>query len=139
MQTIGERIRTRRKDLRISVEELARAAELRPSTLYDLERGNSRSTTKLHLIAARLRVDVHWLEHGGTMTALPAAAAHANTIHGLAISPEAARLAAEWEKLEEPARTQIRVMVESLVAAQVRKKRRKLGSKTAISGIGRME
>ena len=132
MQTIGERIKKRRKELAISVEELARAAELRPTTLYDLERGNSRSTTKLHLIAAKLRVDVHWLEHGGTMQAVPAiVSALPATVHGYAISPEAARLAAEWEKLEEPARSQIQTMIESLVAAQVRSKRAKSTRPTA--------
>lgn len=34
-------------------------------------------------------------------------------------SVEAARFAAEWDKLHEPARTQIQVMVEALVAAQI--------------------
>lgn len=32
---------------------------------------------------------------------------------------EAARLAAEWDKLREPARTQIQVMIEALVAQQI--------------------
>ena len=128
METIGDRIRKRRKELGISVEELAKAAELRPTTLYDLERSHSKSTTKLHLIAARLTVDVRWLEVGGPMVATEHASRHGvrdapPTIHGYAISSEGAALGAEWDKLDEPMRTQVYTMIHSLVAEQVRMKR----------------
>lgn len=48
----------------MKVPELAKKAHLAPTTLYDLERGDSDSTTKLHLIAAALQINVHWLETG---------------------------------------------------------------------------
>ena len=98
METIGDRIRKRRKELGISVEELAKAAELRPTTLYDLERSHSKSSTKLHLIARRLHVDVRWLEVGGAMITIEGGLALGSerggvrdkptTIHGYAISSE---------------------------------------------------
>jgi len=48
----------------MTVEHLAERVGLRPSTIYDLERGDSKSTKKLHVIAAVLRVNVHYLEYG---------------------------------------------------------------------------
>lgn len=48
----------------MTVEHLAERVGLRPSTIYDLERGDSKSTKKLHVIAAVLRVNVHYLEAG---------------------------------------------------------------------------
>lgn len=64
LMTIGERIKKRREDCRMSVRTLARKAEIAPTTLYDLERGDSRSTTKLHLIADVLGVTTRYLETG---------------------------------------------------------------------------
>jgi len=48
----------------MSVRELAKKAKLAESTIYDLERGDSQSTTKLHLIADATGVRVQWLETG---------------------------------------------------------------------------
>lgn len=62
--TIGERIRSRREKLGIDRDDLAAAAGLTYSTIADLENGRSRSTTKLHLIAARLMTNTKWLETG---------------------------------------------------------------------------
>lgn len=62
--TIGGRIREWREKRGMTVSELARLSTLASSTLYDLERGSSKTTTKLHLIAAALRVNVHYLETG---------------------------------------------------------------------------
>ncbi len=63
---IGQRIRAARlaHEPQISVAKLAHAVGMAPSTLYDLERGDSESTTKLHLIAEFLGVRVLWLETG---------------------------------------------------------------------------
>lgn len=63
-ETIGDRVRKWRAVRDISVETLARKTGLRPSTLYDLESGRSKSTTKLHRIAVELRVAVSYLESG---------------------------------------------------------------------------
>lgn len=62
--TIGARIKEARTSAGISVAELASAAGLKPTTIYDLERGDSDSTTKLHLIADFLKVHAKWLETG---------------------------------------------------------------------------
>lgn len=62
--TIGDRIKEWREKRKMTVEHLAERVGLRPSTIYDLERGDSKSTKKLHVIAAVLRVNVHYLEYG---------------------------------------------------------------------------
>lgn len=62
--SIGQRIQERRQALKMSVIELARRAGLKPSTIYDLERGDSKSTTKLHRIAIVLKCSLNWLESG---------------------------------------------------------------------------
>ncbi|OOG61423.1 hypothetical protein B0E46_15705 [Rhodanobacter sp. B04] len=64
MNTIGDRIRERRLELGMSVEVLAKAVGLKPTTLYDLERGDSKSTTKLHRFADELGLNADWLETG---------------------------------------------------------------------------
>lgn len=65
--TIGERIKARRIARGLSVKEIARASGLAVSTLYDIERGDQRSTTKLHLIADALGTTPAELEHGGPL------------------------------------------------------------------------
>lgn len=45
----GERIKRRRKELGMTAQDLADAAGIARTTLYDLERGDSKSTTKLHI------------------------------------------------------------------------------------------
>lgn len=62
--TIGDRIKEQREHLEISVAALAKSVGMAASTLYDLERGDSQSTTKLHLIAEELGVQGRWLETG---------------------------------------------------------------------------
>jgi len=62
--TIGDRVKEWREKRKMTVEHLAQRVGLRPSTIYDLERGDSKSTKKLHVIAAVLRVNVHYLEAG---------------------------------------------------------------------------
>lgn len=62
--TTGQRIKERRMELGMSVARLAKLAGIAPTTLYDLERSDSKSTTKLHRIAAVLKVHAEWLETG---------------------------------------------------------------------------
>lgn len=66
MDTIGERVRYAREhaDPKISRAELAKSVGIAYSTLSDLELGESKSTTVLHRIAARLGVRIQWLETG---------------------------------------------------------------------------
>lgn len=64
MSSIGQRIRARREEKNLEVSELAARVGLAPSTIYGLEGGASKSTTKLHRIAEVLDANVHWLETG---------------------------------------------------------------------------
>lgn len=140
MDTIGERIKTRRKEIGMSVEALARAAGIGASTIYDLQRGDMRTTTRLHHVAAALGVTVAWLEsgRGPRLTAASVASGEARapyTVHGMLMTPEAARVAQEWEKLDEPMRTQVALIIESLVATQIRAARRKPAGATAAKDL----
>lgn len=62
--TIGERIKGWREARKLTVEQLAAKVGLRPTTIYDLERGDSKSTKRLHVIADVLKVNVNYLETG---------------------------------------------------------------------------
>lgn len=62
--TIGERIKEIRLLRGIKVPELASRTGLAASTIYDLERGDSDSTTKLHRIADELGTYTAYLEEG---------------------------------------------------------------------------
>lgn len=125
MPSAGPRIKQCRKAAKMSVAELARRSGIAPTTLYDLERGESRSTTKLHRIAAVLQVNVTWLETGKGNPETSGMPTEATTLHGIAISEAGAHVGAEWDKLREPLRTQIQQLIETLVAGQKRGERRK--------------
>jgi hypothetical protein len=71
-------------------------------------------------VESRLRLAPGWLDDEGT-----AKPREATTLYGIAISREGAAVGAEWEKLQEPLRTQIQVLIETLVAKQVRGARKK--------------
>jgi transcriptional regulator with XRE-family HTH domain len=131
MDIVGNRIRLRRQELQMKVAELARVAGIASSTLYDLERGDMRTTTKLHRIAAALGLSIEWLESGrGSRLSQPLSKVSEPraqySVHGLMMTPETARVAQEWEKLDEPMRAQVALIIESLVATQIRATRRKL-------------
>lgn len=140
MDTIGERIKARRKEIGMSVDALARAAGIGASTIYDLQRGDMRTTTRLHHVADALGVSVAWLETGrGPRVPSPTQRvsdqrAH-YSVHGFMLTPEAARVAQEWEKLDEPMRTQVALIIESLVATQIRAARRKPAGATAAKDL----
>lgn len=111
----------------ISVVALAKVTGIAPPTLYELERGDMRGSTKMHRICAALGLNPEWVETGVGPRLASVSGVRENSpfaVHGVMLTPEAAHFAAEWEKLEEPAKSQIAVMVESLVAAQVRAKRK---------------
>lgn len=61
---IGVRIKQARELRGVTVKELAAAVGLGASTLYDIERGDQESTTKLGAIAEYLDVRYPWLERG---------------------------------------------------------------------------
>lgn len=133
--SIGSRLKGRRKELRLSVAEVADAVGMAHSTLYDIERGDQESSTKLHLLCAFLGLNPKWVEteRGPRLAERPdvgtthkvAEAAARYTLHGMQITPEETELGIEWGKLEEPLRSAIKQQIYLLVAEQVRRKRRK--------------
>lgn len=62
-ETTGARIRYARKERGMSVSELAKRAGIAPSTLYDLERGDSKGSARLHAIARILGYSADWLDN----------------------------------------------------------------------------
>lgn len=60
--TIGQRVRWWREHRGVSRKDLAKAVSLGYSTLADLENDEQDTTSKLHLIAAQLRLNPHYLE-----------------------------------------------------------------------------
>jgi transcriptional regulator with XRE-family HTH domain len=129
--TIGQRLKDRRLELRLSVASVAHTVGMAPSTLYDVERGDQTSSTKLHLLCDLLGLNAHWVEtgRGPRLAAQDARKSHDSTprqtLHGVPITAEEVELGVEWGKLEEPVRSAIRQQVMLLVAEQVRRKRRK--------------
>ena len=125
MKTIGDRIRATRRRMSVSVKDLARLTGLAASTIYDIENGHQTSSTKLHLIAKHLGLNVQWLEDGTGPSAgtAPPVVSDALVVHGLQLTVEAARLGQEWLKLEEPTRSAIALTIYSMVAAQIKTNR----------------
>lgn len=134
--TIGSRLKSRRKELKLQVAEVARAVGMAPSTLYDIERGDQASSTKLHLLCAFLGLNPRWVETERGPRLAEAATRISEvrkvaetvgryTLHGMQITPEEAELGVEWGKLDEPLRGAIRQQVYLAVADQVRRRRRK--------------
>jgi transcriptional regulator with XRE-family HTH domain len=123
--TIGDRIRLRRKQLKRTQGDVAKASGLATSTISDLENHYQDSTTEIHSVAATLGVRVEWLATGEEPM-LPTAGVRqeAPRYHGVLVSEEGARLGAEWDKIEgEEYRKLARELIESLVAAQKREAR----------------
>ncbi len=132
--SIGSRLKARREELNISVAAAAKAVGVAASTMYDLERGDQVSTTKLHLLCALYGLHPKFVEAGkgprligdDTRKDSPqriAEPAERYTLHRMQISPDEVEFGIEWGKLDEPARSLIRQQVMLLVANQVRKKR----------------
>ncbi len=106
-----------------------------PSTIYDLERGDQASTTKLHLLCALYGLRPKFVESGkGPRLATEPLATdsplriaeptHRYTLHGMQITEEEVQCGIEWGKLDEPARTFFRDQIMLTVAEQIRRKRK---------------
>lgn len=122
----GERLRARRRELGVSVAELARSAGLKPSTLYDLERGDSRTSRQLYKLCHALGLNISWVETGsGERLARgnPRENGLEIIIGGERITPETARLAAQIERLDEIVRDHVKGMVEKLAQAEKNEKK----------------
>jgi transcriptional regulator with XRE-family HTH domain len=130
----GERIRRRREHLEWKVPFVAKKAGVAPSTLYEIENGRMRSSTRLHAICKVLGLRIEYVESGELPELAAdeprgkyriADAAPTYTFHGVQITPDEVEVGVEWGKLDEPARSLVRQQVLLMVAEQVRAKRRK--------------
>lgn len=103
---IGARIRAERQRKKIGPAEFAKRVGLAKSTLMDLERGESKSSTKLHKIATELNVTPVWLETGrgpkhpegfsaGGSGAELSPTVHSSPSHG--VRPDPAMLASAYQ------------------------------------------
>jgi transcriptional regulator with XRE-family HTH domain len=122
--TIGARIKSRREEIGLPVPTLARAVGLAQSTVYDLMRSDSTSSTKLHLFAKVLGLNVDWLETGKGPR-LVAGAGQAPIKEGAApayapITPKEAEIGREWGRLREPQRSVVAAQIQLLLKAQER-------------------
>lgn len=120
----GQRLKARRVELGMTVAQLARAAGIAASTLYDLERGDSQSSRQMHRLCSSLGLNPDWVEtgHGSRLIGEePEENSLEITYRGARITPEAARLAAQIERLDDVIRAHIEGMVESLLAASDKK------------------
>lgn len=64
LDTVGKRVRWWRNHRKMSREDLAIQVHIKVSTLGDLENNRQKGSRKLHLIAAALRLNAHYLETG---------------------------------------------------------------------------
>ena len=117
----GERIRDRRQELGMSVIQLAKAAGLKPSTIYDLERGDNSTSRRLHAICQTLGLNMAWAETGAGERLAREIARESGleiSLHGERITAESARLAAQIERLDDITRGHVKAMVDKLAQAQ---------------------
>lgn len=124
--TAGGRLRERRRELGISVAQLAKSAGLKPTTLYDLERGDNKTSRQLHKLCEALGLNLQWVETGAGER-LSREIRRENsleiTIGGERITAESARLAAQIERLDEITREHVRGMIDKLAQAQQTEKK----------------
>lgn len=104
----------------MSVKKLSDLTGLAPSTLYGLFDGQQKSSTKLHTIATVIGVHVRWLEFNEEPKLLTSARRESQTLYGIAITQEGVMVGADWEKLREPIRGQLRAVIETLASEAVR-------------------
>lgn len=136
--SIGSKLKTRRIELDLDVADVARRVGMSATTLYDLERGEQRSTTKLAALCRLYGLNSEWVEYDRGARLAAGEQSKTNriaegtaryTLHGMQITSEEVEFGIEWGKLDEPARTLIRQQVMLLVAEQVRRKRAKRDAK----------
>ncbi len=129
--SLGKRLRERRKELGFTLDQVAKGSGMGTGTVSDIEQGRQKGSTKLHKIAAFLRVRVEWLESGdGTKENNGVAQPHSpphignHAVHGIFISRDGAEVGAEWDKIEGDEYKQLaRDFIYGIVAAQKRASR----------------
>lgn len=133
METIGDRIRKRRKELGLTQGEVAKRAGLGTGTISDMENGRQRETTKPVEVARALGVRVEWLTTGSGLAVGPEGSYMvrdeprlpvSHSVHGIQVSREGAEIGAEWDKIQGDEYRQLaRDFIYGLVAAQKRASR----------------
>jgi transcriptional regulator with XRE-family HTH domain len=93
-QSLGARLRLKRKELGWSQEKLAEKAKTTPGAVQKIENGKSLHPRNLQSLAAALGVSPAWLAFGVTTVSI--------------LDPEAAAVATAWSQLAEPARSEIK-------------------------------
>lgn len=122
------------------VTTLARIVNLAPSTLYDLMRSDSMRSTKLHLIAKALGVNIDWLETGkgprlvgevrpgsdhrsqGRLQGEAKNIKETFTLYHPPITPLEAQIGRDWGQLQEPQRSVVAAQIQLLLKDQQRGK-----------------
>lgn len=64
LDSVGKRVKWWREHRKLTRRELAKSARMAVTTLADLENGYQDGSRKLHLIAAALHLNPHYLETG---------------------------------------------------------------------------
>lgn len=104
--------------------DLARKAGIAPSTWYDIENGNQNSSTKLHSIAKALGVTADYLETGRNQAAGVGEQRGTYRVREQ-LTDDEHDFALAWRQVDEPVKTQIFLMVEGLVAQQIKDERKR--------------
>lgn len=103
--SLGSRLRERRLQLGLTLEDVAKASGMAVGTLSDLEQGRQKGSKRLHHIAKALDLNVTYLETGEGPELLevkePSPAMPPNSWPGFWPSSEGAQLGAEWDKIKD--------------------------------------
>lgn len=120
----------------MGVPELARKVGLAPTTIYDLEREISRTTTKLHRIAVVLGVNVAWLETSAGRRLLAAEVASRDVAEMALLYGEEWPFTfsrSRWDRLSHDQRSTIEAAVEGLIV-KFEKRQRPPGASKSKTG-----
>ncbi|MEM7404471.1 MAG: helix-turn-helix transcriptional regulator [Pseudomonadota bacterium] len=93
-ESLGERLRSRRRELSLTQEQLAERADTTQAVIQKIENGKSLRPRKIDKIALALDVKAAWLMFGNDRFD--------------ELDREAAQIAAAWSRLDESARASLR-------------------------------
>jgi transcriptional regulator with XRE-family HTH domain len=119
-QSIGRRVKVRRVELGLSVKAVADAAGMAATTLYDLERGEQQSTTRLHALCRVLGLNPEWADSGrgarlaGSPTAAVVEPNQGSEDMAAIVAREVLELALLISTVAEPFRSQIVALARTL-------------------------
>jgi transcriptional regulator with XRE-family HTH domain len=122
---IGAKIKQRREELRLDIKEVAKAAGMGPTTLYDLERGDQKTTTRLHALCKVLGLNPDWVAYGRGQRLVQSdqksvESPVSNTgIHDMAhLARDVFEIALILSSLNEPMRSSIIAMIHTVAGQQ---------------------